>query len=119
MLSQRTAAHEPLANAGSIPALLQLLDPVQSPCAVDNAAKALGNLSGDAACRSLIRSSGGVGALVRMIKDDCPDIMQVSSDDGLSCMSLTACPTRHARHHPNPVQAAMVPMMLLLLSKLR
>lgn len=77
MLSQRVAAHEPLANAGAIPALLQLLDPLQSPCAEDNAAKALGNLSADTACRSLIRSSGGVGALLRMVKDDCPDTMQV------------------------------------------
>jgi hypothetical protein len=77
MLSQRTPAHEPLASAGAIPALLQLLDPLQSPCAVDNAAKALGNLSADATCRSLIRSSGGVGALVRMLRDDCPDTMQV------------------------------------------
>lgn len=78
MLSQRAAAHEPLARAGAIPALLQLLDPLQSPCAVDNAAKAIGNLSADTACRSLIRSSGGVGALLRMVKDDCPDTMQVS-----------------------------------------
>lgn len=37
--------------SGAVPALLQLLDPLQSPCAVENAAKALGNLSADAACR--------------------------------------------------------------------
>lgn len=79
MLSQRTPAHEPMATAGAIPALLQLLDPLQSPCAVDNAAKALGNLSADVACSALICSNGGVGALVRMLKDDCPDTMQVTA----------------------------------------
>lgn len=87
MLSQRTPAHEPLASAGAIPALLQLLDPLQSACAVDNAAKALGNLSADAACRSLMRSSGGVGALVRLLKDDCPDTMQASAAASLALLA--------------------------------
>lgn len=86
MLSQRSAAYEPLANAGAIPALLQLLDPLQSPAAVDNAAKALGNLSADLAARCLIRNGGGVGAFVRMLKDDCPDTMQVSGDCQVSAM---------------------------------
>lgn len=89
MLSQRTPAHEPLASAGAIPALLQLLDPLQSACAVDNAAKALGNLSADAACRSLMRSSGGVGALVRLLKDDCPDTMQVRIGKSVCCSRLS------------------------------
>jgi hypothetical protein len=77
MLSQRTSSHELLTSGGSIPALLLLLEPSQSACAVDNAAKALGNLSADVAARAVIRSNGGVGALVRMLKSDCPGVMQV------------------------------------------
>lgn len=77
MLSQRPPAHEVVATAGSIPALLQLLDPLQSSCAVENAAKALGNLSADAACRALIRSGGGVGSLSRLLRNDCSASMQV------------------------------------------
>jgi hypothetical protein len=88
MLSQRPPAHEVIASAGSIPALLQLLDPLQSACAVENAAKALGNLSADAACRSLIRSSGGVGSLSRLLREDCASSMQVRA----TAILAASCP---------------------------
>jgi hypothetical protein len=88
MLSQRPPAHEVVATAGAIPALLQLLDPLQSSCAVENAAKALGNLSADAACRALIRSSGGVGSLSRLLRNDCSASMQVCN----SCLLIPALP---------------------------
>eukprot|EP00775_Hariotina_reticulata_P009012 gene9012-9185_t len=87
MLSQRTGSHELLTSGGAIPALLLLLDPMQSPCAVDNAAKALGNLSADVAARAVVRSSGGVGALVRMLKSDCPGVMQASAAASLALLS--------------------------------
>lgn len=75
MLKNHSYVH--VCCAGVVPALLLLLDPLQSPCAVENAAKALGNLSADAACRALIRSSGGVGSLSRLLRDDCAASMQV------------------------------------------
>lgn len=86
MLSQRPAAHEALAAAGAIPALLSLLDPLASACAVDNAAKALGNLSADAACRAVVRSNGGVGALARMLRGDCPGVMQAAAAASLALL---------------------------------
>jgi hypothetical protein len=77
--------------AGVVPALLLLLDPLQSPCAVENAAKALGNLSADAACRALIRSSGGVGSLSRLLRDDCAASMQVGAAVAVFLTSLFRC----------------------------
>jgi hypothetical protein len=71
-------------QTGTVPALLQVLDPLQSPCAVENGAKALGNLSADAACRSLIRSSGGVGSLARLLRTDCAPSMQVCVQAGVA-----------------------------------
>lgn len=99
MLSQRPPAHEAVATAGAIPALLQLLDPLQSSCAVENAAKALGNLSADAACRALIRSSGGVGSLSRLLRNDCSASMQVHNSClrpfRLSVRQPIACGRKH------------------------
>jgi hypothetical protein len=87
MLSQRPPAHEVVLTAGAVPVLLQLLDPLQSACAVENAAKMLGNLAADAASRSIIRSTGGIGSLARLLKRDCAPSMQAAAAAALSLLA--------------------------------
>jgi hypothetical protein len=58
-------------------ALVNLLTPLQPTAVVENAAAALGSLAGHAGGRLALRSLGGVGALVRLLKADCPARMQV------------------------------------------
>ena len=77
MLSQRESAHELLHSSGTIPPLISLCSPRFTSVTVENAASALGNLSADVPCRHSIRSHGGIGALVRLLKEDCTAKMQV------------------------------------------
>jgi len=78
-LSQRQAAHPLLLATGAVPALISLLPPTHTACTVVNACSALGNLAADAPCRRAVRSQGGVGALVRLLRADAPSAMQAAA----------------------------------------
>jgi hypothetical protein len=82
MLSQRPSSHELLHSAGAVLPLVALATPRWTSAAVESACCALGNLSADGPSRHAIRSQGGVGALVRLLRSDCTPKMQVSGRAG-------------------------------------
>ncbi len=86
MFSQRSATHGTLLRLEAVPALTGLLDPELSPSCVENAASALGNLGGHVCCRAAVRSGGGIGALVRLLRADTPSRIQVSKLQRLSVL---------------------------------
>ena len=77
MFSGRTSAYSALLQAGAIPALHKLLSPLFPTVVVINAANAVGNMSEDLNFRLSFRANGGVGALVRLLRDDVDSAVQV------------------------------------------
>jgi len=86
-LSQRASARELLLNENAVPALVSLLTPSHHARAVTDAAAALGNLSSDPDCGRAVRSGGGVGALVRLLRPDAPSSMQAAAAAALCLLA--------------------------------
>lgn len=77
MFSGRSLVFTTLLQAGAIPALNKLLNPLFPTAVVINAANAVGNMSEDLNVRLSFRANGGVGSLVRLMRDDVDSTVQV------------------------------------------
>ncbi|GAX79983.1 hypothetical protein CEUSTIGMA_g7422.t1 [Chlamydomonas eustigma] len=87
MFSGRPSAIPSLLKFGAIPAIVTLLSPLFPPVVVINAANSVGNVADDMNARLSFRANGGVGSLVRLLRDDVEVSVQTSAAAALTQVS--------------------------------
>ncbi|KXZ43813.1 hypothetical protein GPECTOR_80g173 [Gonium pectorale] len=87
MFSTRVGAAAAFAEAGTTPVLVKLLSPLYAPVVVVNTANTIGNLAEDLDIRLSLRSGGGIGALVRLLRPDCEASVQAAAAGALSLLA--------------------------------
>ncbi|EFJ40754.1 hypothetical protein VOLCADRAFT_108020 [Volvox carteri f. nagariensis] len=87
MFSTRAGSSAAFTESCSVPVLVKLLSPLYPPVVVVNIANAIGNLAEDLDIRLALRSGGGVGALVRLLRPDCESSVQAAAAGALSLLS--------------------------------
>eukprot|EP00798_Chlamydomonas_sp_ICE-L_P012446 gene12446-15650_t len=87
MFSQRAYAVPMMYDNGAVAVLIRLLSPVFPSVCVVHVANALGNLSSDLSCRLTMRSGGGVGALVRLLRSDVEGSVQAAAAAAISLLA--------------------------------
>lgn len=87
MFSSRPGAGAAFAEAGTAPVLIKLLSPLFPPVVVINICNNVGNMADDYDFRQALRTGGGVGALVRLLRGDCETAVQAASAGALSLLS--------------------------------
>ena len=95
MFSGRSSAFATLIQAGAVTALNKLLSPLFPTVVVINAANAVGNMSEDLNFRLSFRANGGVGALVRLLRDDVDAAVQVRGNDIIGIMYVNIFLVKH------------------------
>ncbi|KAG2434292.1 hypothetical protein HXX76_008016 [Chlamydomonas incerta] len=87
MFSSRVGGAAAFAEAFAVPVLVKLLSPLYAPVVVVNTANAIGNLADDLDIRLALRSGGGIGALVRLLRPDCEAAVQAAAAGALSLLA--------------------------------
>ncbi|KAG2490283.1 hypothetical protein HYH03_011235 [Edaphochlamys debaryana] len=87
MFSGRPGASTAFVEASAVPVLVKLLSPLYAPVVVVNIANAIGNLAEDLDVRLALRSGGGIGALVRLLRPDCEGAVQAAAAGALSLLA--------------------------------
>ncbi|GLC34368.1 hypothetical protein PLESTB_000736600 [Pleodorina starrii] len=87
MFATRTGSAAAFAEACTTPVLVKLLSPLYAPVVVVNIANTIGNLAEDLDIRLALRSGGGIGALVRLLRPDCESSVQAASAGALSLLA--------------------------------
>ncbi|PNW72513.1 hypothetical protein CHLRE_16g687182v5 [Chlamydomonas reinhardtii] len=87
MFSSRAGGAVAFAEAFAVPVLVKLLSPLYAPVVVVNIANAIGNLADDLDIRLALRSGGGIGALVRLLRPDCEASVQAAAAGALSLLA--------------------------------
>lgn len=86
MFAARPALSQAVVDAGAVSVLIKLLSPLYPTVAVVNTANAIGHLSSFEPARLAFRASGGVGALVRLLRPDVDASAQTASAATLSLL---------------------------------
>ncbi|GAX82754.1 hypothetical protein CEUSTIGMA_g10180.t1 [Chlamydomonas eustigma] len=84
MFSGRASALPALLKYGAVPAMIKLLSPLFPQVIVITAADALGNLSENVSARLSFRGHGGVGSLVRLLRNDVDSSVKIAAAASLS-----------------------------------
>ncbi|GFR52021.1 hypothetical protein Agub_g14445 [Astrephomene gubernaculifera] len=87
MFSTRAGAAVAFAEACTAPVLIKLLSPLYAPVVVVNVANTIGNLAEDLDMRLALRTGGGIGALVRLLRPDCEASVQAAAAGALSLLA--------------------------------
>ncbi|GIL89985.1 hypothetical protein Vretimale_17956 [Volvox reticuliferus] len=87
MFSTRAGAAAAFTEASTTSVLVKLLSPLYAPVVVVNIANAIGNLAEDLDIRLALRSGGGIGALVRLLRPDCESSVQAAAAGALSLLA--------------------------------
>ncbi|PNH01380.1 hypothetical protein TSOC_012741, partial [Tetrabaena socialis] len=87
MFSSRAGAGLAFYEATTAPLLVKLLSPLYAPVVVVNVANTIGNLAEEVDIRLALRSGGGVGALVRLLRPDCEASVQAAAAGALSLLA--------------------------------
>ncbi|KAG2447415.1 hypothetical protein HYH02_007742 [Chlamydomonas schloesseri] len=87
MFSSRAGGGAAFTEAFAVPVLVKLLSPLYAPVVVVHIANAIGNLADDLDIRLALRSGGGIGALVRLLRPDCEASVQAAAAGALSLLA--------------------------------